>query len=167
MRLALHMAKIAKVGFLRTAFEETQRLIKLPHVEVREAKKRGVVFPRHNKVKPAIERHPAMVRENQMDACLPFQNVTAKTQQTHWRLKGTGAPPPRPAPLRPGMPPAPPGDSEKTQSSETEGVPPRYVYIHTPLPSGRFFTLDPYAKDRMHNKDFIPDLLTDEGPSTG
>jgi len=70
-------------------------------------------------------------------------------------------------PLTPGTPPAPPDDGERTQSSATEGVPPGYVYIHTPLPSARFFNPDPYAKDHMRDKDFIPDLLTDEGPSTG
>ena len=78
-----------------------------------------------------------------------------------------GVPPPQPAPLRPRTPPVPPDDSERTQSSETDGVPPRYLYIHTALPSSQFFNLHPYAKDHMHNKDFIPDLLTDEGPSTG
>jgi len=65
------------------------------------------------------------------------------------------------------MPPAPPDDIERTQSPTTEGVPPGYVYVHTPLPCARLFNLDWYAKDRMHDKDFIPDLLTDEGPSTG
>jgi len=65
------------------------------------------------------------------------------------------------------MPPAPPDDSQRTQSSKTEGVRPGYLYIHTPLASAQFFYLDPYAKDRMRNEEFIPDLLTDEGPSTG
>jgi len=41
------------------------------------------------------------------------------------------------------------------------------LVLHTPLPSARFFILDPSAKDHMHDKDVIPDLLTDEGPSTG
>jgi len=61
----------------------------------------------------------------------------------------------------------PPDDSEITQSSETEGVPPRYVYIHSPLPCARFYNLDPYAKEPMRDKDFIPDLVTDERPLTG
>jgi len=81
--------------------------------------------------------------------------------------KGTGAPWPWPAPARPGTLPAPPDDGERTQSSETKGVPPLYVFIHTPLPSAQFFNLDPHANDRMCDKDFIADLLTDEGPSTG
>jgi len=167
MRLALNMATMAKEGFSRTTIKETQQLIKKPRAEVREEKKLGVVFPEHNKVKAAIERHPAMVHENQMDGCLPCQNGTAKNPQTRWRCNGTGAPPPRQAPPRPTKPPSLPDDSERTQSSETEGVPPGYEYIHTPLPSARFFNLDPYAKDCMHDKDFIPDLLTDESPSTG
>jgi len=29
------------------------------------------------------------------------------------------------------------------------------------------FNVDEYAKDRNHNKDFIPDILTDDGMSTG
>jgi len=69
-------------------------------------------------------------------------------------------------PLRPGKPLAPPDNSDRTQSPETEGVPPGYLYIHTPLPSARFSNPVPYAKDRMRDKDCIPDLLTDEGPST-
>jgi len=69
---------MGKGGFSCTAIEETQQLIKKARVEVREEKKRGVLFPWHNKVKAAIERHPAMVCENQMDSCLPCQNGTAK-----------------------------------------------------------------------------------------
>jgi len=82
MRLALNMAKMAKGGFSRAAIEETQQLIKKPCAEVREGKKRGVRFPGHNKVKVAIERHPAMVRENQKDGCLPCQNGIAKNPET-------------------------------------------------------------------------------------
>jgi len=167
MCLALNMAKMAKEGFSRTAIEETKRLINKPRAEVQEEKKWGVVFPGHNKVTAAIERHLPMVQENQTDSCLPSHNGTTKNPQTRWRCKWTAALPPRPAPPRPGTPPAPPDDSEITQSSETEGVPPGYVYIHTPLPSTRYFNLDQYAKDRMRDTDFIPDLLTDEGPSTG
>jgi len=102
-----------------------------------------------------------------MDGCLPWQNGRAMIPQTRWRRKSTGAPPPRPASPRPGTPPAPPGASERTQISEAEGVPPAYVYIHTALSSTQFFNLDPYAKDYRRNKDFVPDLLTDESPSTG
>ena len=156
-----------KEGFSCAAMEGTQQQINKPRPEVQEVKKRGVVFPGHKIVKAVVETQPAIVWENQMDGCLSCQIVTAKNPQTCWRRKGTGAHPPRPVPLRPGMPPAPPDYSEQTQSSETEGVPPRYVYLHTPLPSARFVNLDPYAKDRMCDQDFIPDLLTDEGRSTG
>jgi len=167
MRPALSMAKMAKEGFSRAAIEKTQQLIKNPRADIREEKKWGVVLPGHKKVKAAIERLWAMFRDNQMDGCLPCQNGKAMNPQTRRRSKGTGARPPRLAPPRPGTPPAPPHDSERTQPSEKEGVPPGYVFIHTPLPHARFFNLDPYAKNRMPDKDFIPDLLTDEGPSTG
>jgi len=167
MRLALNMAKMAKEGFSRATIQETQQLIKKPLVQVREEKKQGVVFPSHNNVTAAIDRHPAMIQEHQIDSCLPCPNDTAKNPRTRWRCKGRSAPPPRLAPPRPKTPLAPPDASERTQSSETEGGPPGYVYIHTPLPSARFFTLGPHAYERMRDKDFIPDLLTDEGPSTG
>jgi hypothetical protein len=39
--------------------------------------------------------------------------------------------------------------------------------IHTPLPSTQFCNLDQYAKEDMYDKYSIPDLLTDDGPSTG
>jgi len=135
MRLALNMAKMAKGGFSRTAIEEMQQLIKKPGAVVREEKKQGVEFAGHNKVKAAIERHAAMVRENQTDGCLPCPNGTAKNPQTRWRRKGTGAPPPRRVPPRPGLPPVPSDDNE---SSETVGMPPAYVYMHTLLPNVRF-----------------------------
>jgi len=65
------------------------------------------------------------------------------------------------------MPTVPPCNNEAVQVSEIEGVPPGYVYIHTPLPSGQFFNHDAYAKDRKRDKDFDQDLLTDEETSTG
>jgi len=164
MRLALNMATMAKGGFSRTAIVEMQQLIKKPRTKGRQEKKRGVVFPGHDKVKAAIKRYLAMVRNNQTDGYLARHNDTAKIVQRRWRLTGKGASPPRRAPLRPGTPPAPSVDDE---SSESEDVPPGHVYIDTSLPSARFFNLDPYAKDRMRNQDFIPDLLTDEGPSSG
>jgi len=167
MCLALNMAKMTKEGFSHTAIEETQQLPKKPRAEVWEQMKRGVGSPGHDMMKAAIEGHPAMVRENQTDRCLPCQNGTEMNPLSRWRRKGTGAPPPWLAPLKPGTPHAPPDDSGRTLSSETEGVPPGYVYIHTALPSALLFNLDPYAKDPMRNEDFIPDLLTDEGPSTG
>jgi hypothetical protein len=108
-----------------------------------------------------------MVSENQMDSCLPCQNNTIKNPQTHWRCIGTGTPPLELAPPSPGIPPVSPCDSERSESSKIEGVPPSYVYIHTSLPSAKFFNLNVYTKDRKHDTDCIPDLLTGEGPSTG
>jgi len=135
MRLALIMATMAKGGFSRTAIVETQQLTKKPRVEVREENKRDVEFRGHNLVKAAIERHPAMFRENQTDGYLHCQNGTTKNPQTCWSRKGKGAPPPRWASP---WPESPSVTSDDDQSSETEGMPPGYVYIHTPLPNARF-----------------------------
>jgi len=115
MRLALNMAKMAKEGFLCAAIEETKYLIKEPRAEVREEMKRSVEFPGHKKVKAAIQRHLAMLCQNQKSGCLPCQNGTAKNPQTRWTHKETAAPPParhreripEPTPPLPGMPPAP------------------------------------------------------------
>ena len=125
------------------------------------------MFPGHNKVKAAIERHLAMVQDNQMDGGLHCQIGTAKNPQTHWTSKSTGAPPSQPAPPRPRTPPAPPHDSETTPRSKTAGVQPGYVYVHTPPSSVRCFNCESYAMDLMHYDDCIPDSRTDEGPSTG
>jgi len=119
MHLALNMAKMAKEGFSRAANEETKYLIKKPSAEVREETKRGVEFPGHKKVKAAIQRHPAMLRQNQTSGRLPCQNGTAKNPQTRWTWKGTGAPPParrrerisEPTPPPPVTPPAPTGNT--------------------------------------------------------
>jgi hypothetical protein len=78
-----------------------------------------------------------------------------------------GVPPTQGVPPWHGTPPVPSDNSERTQSSETEGVPPKYLYIHTPLPNARLFILDPYVKDCMWDEELIPDSLTDEGLSTG
>jgi len=167
MRLALNVAIMAKEGFLRAAMEDTLQQIKKPCAEVWEEKKWIIVFPGHKMVNGVLETHPAMIGENQTDGCLPCQNWHVKSAETCWRHEATGAPQPRRAPPPPGMPPASSDDSEGTQCFETEGVPPGYVHIHTPLLGDQSFNLDPHAKDCMRNKDFIPDLLTDEGPSTG
>jgi len=97
--------------------------------------KRGVEFPGHIKVNATIERHLAMVYENQTDSCLPCQNDTAKYPQTWWRCKDMGAPPRDPAPPLPETPPVPPGNYEVAHSLKIEGVPPGYVDIHIALPS--------------------------------
>jgi len=89
MLLPLNIAKMAKGGFSRAAMEETQFLIKNPRAEVREETTRGVEFPGHKNVKAAMNGHPAMLRENQTDRCLPCQNGTAQNPLTCWRRKGT------------------------------------------------------------------------------
>jgi len=94
MRLALNMAKMATGGLLRVAIEEMQILIKKHWAEVWEEKKLGVEFPGHENVKAAMERHLAMLWENQTDSCHLCQNGTAQNPQTRWRCKGMGAPPP-------------------------------------------------------------------------
>jgi len=81
MGLWLNMAKMANEGFLLTAVEETEHLITNPRAEVREEMQQCVKFPWHRKVKAAIQRHPAMICENQKSGCLPCQNGTAKNPQ--------------------------------------------------------------------------------------
>ena len=166
---------MAKQGVLRSAIEETQLLLNKPRAVVREEKTRGVEFPGHEMVKAAIETHAAMLRENQTDGCLPCQNGTARNPPTHWARKGTGASPserlrqptPEPTPHPPKTPVVPPGNNGAAHLSEIQGVPPAYVYIHTPLPSAQAFYHDAYAKDCKRDKYFDPDLLTDEETSTG
>jgi len=41
------------------------------------------------------------------------------------------------------------------------------VYSHTDLPCTEYFTPDAYAQDNQQDKDFDPNMLTDEGTSTG
>jgi len=94
MRLALNMAKMAKGGFLRAAKEGTQFPIVEPRAEVQNEKKREDEFPGHKNVTAAMERHPAMLWENQTHGCLPCQNGTAQNPQTRWARKGTGVPSP-------------------------------------------------------------------------
>jgi hypothetical protein len=179
MRLALIMAKMAKGGFSHAAVEETQYLIKTPRAEVREEKKRGVEFPGHNKVKAAIARHPAMRRQNQTPGCLRCQNGTAKNPQTRWRRKGTAAPPPNrrrqqnpeptpePTPALPGTPFASTGNISGDQRLEIINLPAGYTYSHTSLPCAESCTLDASAQESEHDTDFDPDMLPEEGTSTG
>jgi len=61
----------------------------------------------------------------------------------------------------------PPSNNQGSHASKIEGLPPGYVYIHIPVPGIKFFNHDTYPENRKQNKDFDPDLLTDEGPSTG
>ena len=82
MRLALNMAKMDEEGFSRAANGDTQRLMQKPHAEVREEKKWGVVFRKHNKAQAEIKRHTAMVVENRTEGCRPFHIRAAKYPQT-------------------------------------------------------------------------------------
>jgi hypothetical protein len=167
MRLALNMTKIAKEGFSRAAIEETKYLIENPHGEVREEIKQGVEFPGCESVKPAIRRHPAMLRPNHMAGCLPCQNGTAKNPQTHWRPKATGTPPPdrfheRPPELTPPLPSTPPTPTSNTsgaQCSEIVILPVGYGYLHIAFLFAQFFDVD---ENTQHDTDFDPDMLTDE-----
>jgi len=143
---------MAKGGISRPAIEETQYRINTPWAKVREEKKWGVEHPGHNNGKAAVERLLAMLWENQMECCLRGQNATAQNAWPRWRRKGTGAPPP---------------DRPREPTPDPTLYPPRYVYIHTPHPSAQFFNRDAYATDRKRDKDFNPDVLTDEGISTG
>jgi len=136
--LALNMAKMANRGSSRAPLEKKQHLIRKPHPEVRDERKRGVEFPGHKRVKAAIERQPAMVIANHMDCCLSCQYGTARNPQTGRRQKGTGAPPPEWAAPPPAMPSAPPGDIEDNDSDEIDGMPSSCVYIHSPLPKTQF-----------------------------
>jgi len=73
MCLALNRAQMAEGWLLCVAINDTHCLIKKPHANVREQKMWGGDFPAHRKVKVAMERHPAMVRDNETDVCLPCQ----------------------------------------------------------------------------------------------
>ena len=168
MRLALNMAKMAEGGFSRAAIEETKYLIKKPRAKVREVNKQGVEFPGHKMMKPAIQGQPAMLRQNQTSGCLSCPNGTAKNPLTHWRRKGTGAPPPvrrrdqtpEPTPPLPGTPPAPTGDTSGAQPSQIINLPARYTYSHTALPFAEYFDND---EDTQYDTNFDPAMLTDEG----
>jgi len=92
MHLALNMAKMAKKGFLHTAIEETKYQIMEPSAEVREEKMRGVESPGHKEVKTAIDRPPAMLRQNHTYGSLPWQNGTTNNPHIQWTRKHTGAP---------------------------------------------------------------------------
>jgi len=175
MRLALNMAKMAKGGFSRAVIEETQQLIKKPHAEFREQKKRVVEFPGHRKMKTAIERHPAMVYQNQTDGSLLCHNGTTKKPRTRWRRKVTSTPtqvrPREPTPdltpPPPGTPHVPSGDQNRAQSSKIINLPTGFEYTHAPLPGAELFNRDTFAEDSEHDEYFIPDLRNDEETSTG
>jgi hypothetical protein len=171
MCLALNMAKMAQEGFSRAATEEKKYLIKKPRAEVREEKQRGVEFPGHEKVKAAIQRHPAMLHHNQTSGCLPCQNGNENNPQICWRRKETGAPPParrrvwtpEPTAPPPGMIPAPTSNTSGAQLSEIVNLLAGYTHSDTALPGAGFFE---DAADTELTTDFDPGMLTDDGHYT-
>jgi len=175
MCLALNIAKMAKGGFSCATREETQYLIKKCRAEVWEVKKWGVEFPGHNKVKAATESHLAMLRQNHTTGSLPCQNCTTINAQRRWRCNRPGVPPPdqhrqltpKLMPPLPGMPPAPTSNKSGAQHSHIVNLLAGFAYSHTALPCAECFTLEASAQDSQQVKDFDPDMLTDEGTSTG
>jgi hypothetical protein len=168
MRLALNLAKMAKEGFSRAAIEETKYFIKKPRAEVRGEMKWGLEFPAPTEVQAAIQRHPAMLLQNQTSGCLPCQNGTAKNPQTRWRYKATGAPPParcrkwisEPTAPAASTPPAPTGNTSGTQPAEIVNFPAGYWYSDIALPCVESFEDDEATK---YATEFDPDMRTDEG----
>jgi len=175
MLLAGNMANMTNGGFSCAAIEETQHLMKKPRPKVQEERKQRVVIPAHRNVKAAKERQPAMLLENNTNRCVTCQNGTVKNPQTWWRRIGMAAAvpdwhrqqTPEPTPTLPWMLHAPPGENQGAQRSQTVSLPAIYSYLHAPLPNVQCFNHDAYAKDSKHDKDSIPDLLTEEGTSTG
>jgi hypothetical protein len=183
MRLVLNIVKIAKGGFSCAAIEETQFLNKIPCTDVREENKLVDVFPGHKKVKAVIERHLAMLRQNQTRGYFPCQNGNDNNLQTFRRRKGKGSPPPNrrrqqtpeltPEPtLEPnspvsGTPPIAIGNTSGAQRLEIINLAASYAYSHTSYPCAESFTLAASAQDSQHDTDFNPDMLIDEGRTTG
>jgi len=66
-----------------------------------------------------------------------------------------------------GTPPAPTGNTSRAQCSQIVNLPASYTYSHTALSGVEFFDRDVSAQDSQHDTDFDPDMLTDEGTSTG
>jgi hypothetical protein len=159
--------------------DETQDLIKKPRTKVEEEMMCGVQFPEHNKVQAAIEWHLAMLRQNHMTRCLPCHNGTANTPQTHFRCNGTGAPlpnrrswqtpmpTPELTPSLPGQPPASTSHTSVAQCLKIINLLAGYAYSHISLPCAGSCILDSSAQDSEHHTNFDPDMLPDEGTSTG
>jgi len=65
------------------------------------------------------------------------------------------------------MPTAPTGITSEAQRSQIDNFPAGYVYSHTSHTCAEFLKVDAYAQDSQYDADFNPDMLTDEGISTG
>jgi len=59
------------------------------------------------------------------------------------------------------------GNSSAAKRAQIVNLPAGYAYSHTALPCAESFTGDASAQDSQHDTDFDPDMLTDEGTSTG
>jgi len=70
-------------------------------------------------------------------------------------------------PPLPGMPHTPTSNNSGSQHSEIVNLPAQYVYSHTSYTFAEFFTVNTSVQDRQQDTDFDPDMLTDEGTSTG
>jgi len=68
-------------------------------------------------------------------------------------------PPPFETPYLPVMPPAPPGDTDRYESHELDGMPYRCVYIHSPLPNTQCFNHNAYAIKILFQISWVHDLL--------
>jgi hypothetical protein len=136
---------------------------------------RGVQFPGHRNGKVAMVKHRDMLWDYRTDGCHPCHNGIALKPQTHWWCKGTGTHPPDllrqatpdPMPHPPRTSSLPPGGNLGGHTSEIEVVPPCYLYIHNALHCAELFNHDESPKDRNRDRHFNPDMLTDEGSSTG
>jgi hypothetical protein len=162
----MNVAKLVKGEFSCGTIVETQQRMKKHHAKVGEEKMRVVEFPGHQKVKAAMERHPAMVYSTHTAGSAPCECGTAKNPQTRWRHRRTAAPPPEPVvplpgkPSQHGTPPPPPDDNEENESYEFEGILSRCVYMHSPLPNTPFFNHNAFGKNGKCDKDLIPDMLS-------
>ena len=70
-------------------------------------------------------------------------------------------------PPLPGTPLASTGNISGDQRLEIINLAAGYTYSHTSLPCAESFTLDASAQECEHDTDFDPDMLPDEGTSTG
>jgi hypothetical protein len=114
-----------------------------------------------------IEIQQGMVCANLTDGSLPSENCTANSQQTLWRGNGTVTPLPDPMPSPTRKLPALPGEHIGGYCAQIDSLLPGYLYISTRFPNAIFSKPNAYAQDPKHYIDFIPNLLMDEGISTG
>jgi hypothetical protein len=78
-----------------------------------------------------IEKDLATIYDNQTDVGVPSEILKPLNSQTSWRRKGLGALHPEIVPPPPRMLLAPQSNFEAPQYCSIEGVPSRYLCIHT------------------------------------